>query len=170
MTPKQLSKAITDFLIFQDTDQPNAPRTGAERIKWFSEKWLEEQPEAASLTKISNSALMDACKTVVDGYEGDGMENMEIRDEVFYRECKSALAQSEQPEAPDQPCQTDYSQGYDDGIDAFKAELERRWRLINWGNLDYKASGEPVYIRLLKRLINTGFQDRLLNQLLNPKP
>lgn len=36
-------------------------------------------------------ALTEACKTVVDGYEGDGMEGMRNRDEVFYRECKNAL-------------------------------------------------------------------------------
>lgn len=35
--------------------------------------------------------LLEACKEVVKGYEGDGMENMHARDEVFYRECKQAV-------------------------------------------------------------------------------
>jgi hypothetical protein len=43
------------------------------------------------LFAISNSALIEGCKTVVDGYEGDGMENMKNRDEVFYEWCKRAL-------------------------------------------------------------------------------
>lgn len=37
------------------------------------------------------SQLEKACQTVVDGYEGDGMEGMRIRDEVFYETCKNAL-------------------------------------------------------------------------------
>ena len=32
-----------------------------------------------------------ACKTVVNRYELDGMENMNNRDEVFYKACKLAL-------------------------------------------------------------------------------
>ena len=43
------------------------------------------------LFAVSNSALIEGCKTVVDGYEGDGMENMQNRDEVFYEWCKRAL-------------------------------------------------------------------------------
>jgi hypothetical protein len=43
------------------------------------------------LFAVSNSALIEGCKTVVDGYEGDGMENMGNRDEVFYEWCKRAL-------------------------------------------------------------------------------
>lgn len=35
--------------------------------------------------------LLKAAQTVVDGYEGDGMEGMEIRDNCFYEECKKAL-------------------------------------------------------------------------------
>ncbi len=35
--------------------------------------------------------LLEACKTVVRGYEDDGMENMGIRDEVFYENCKAAI-------------------------------------------------------------------------------
>jgi hypothetical protein len=52
---------------------------------------LEVRKQLLLLFSVSNSALIGACKTVVDGYEGDGMENMQNRDEVFYRECKSAL-------------------------------------------------------------------------------
>ena len=52
---------------------------------------LEQADEILLLFSVSNSALIVACKTVVDGYEGDGMENMKNRDDVFYRECKSAL-------------------------------------------------------------------------------
>ena len=43
------------------------------------------------LFAVSNSALIEGCKTVVDGYEGDGMENMQNRDGVFYEWCKRAL-------------------------------------------------------------------------------
>lgn len=43
------------------------------------------------LFAVSNSALIDGCKTVVEGYEGDGMEGMRNRDEVFYEYCKRAL-------------------------------------------------------------------------------
>jgi hypothetical protein len=53
-------------------------------------------PETATnllldLFAVSNSALIEGCKIVVDGYEGDGMENMQNRDEVFYEWCKRAL-------------------------------------------------------------------------------
>lgn len=46
------------------------------------------------LFSASNSALIEACKIVVDGYEGDGMENMHNRDDVFYEYCKRALEHS----------------------------------------------------------------------------
>jgi len=40
---------------------------------------------------VSSSNMRKALETVVRGYEGDGMENMQIRDEVFYKTCKEAL-------------------------------------------------------------------------------
>jgi len=40
---------------------------------------------------VSSSNMRKALQTVVDGYESDGMENMRIRDEVFYKACKKAL-------------------------------------------------------------------------------
>lgn len=40
---------------------------------------------------ILDSAAISACKLVVDGYEGDGMENMQERDKVFYQHCKDAI-------------------------------------------------------------------------------
>lgn len=40
-----------------------------------------------------NKKLREACKTVVDGYESDGMEGMGTRDDVFYKYCKEALTQ-----------------------------------------------------------------------------
>lgn len=43
------------------------------------------------VTETFAERAIDACKTVVDGYEGDGMENMTTRDDVFYRMCKRAL-------------------------------------------------------------------------------
>lgn len=46
--------------------------------------------DAAKNMEIMNK-LIEACQTVVKGYEGDGMENMHERDHVFYRECKEAL-------------------------------------------------------------------------------
>ena len=49
--------------------------------------------EISRLYKIADRVkkLESACKIVVEGYEGDGMENMEIRDDVFYKYCKAAL-------------------------------------------------------------------------------
>lgn len=38
--------------------------------------------------------LLEACQTVVDGYETDGMENMQARDEVFYKSCKEAITKA----------------------------------------------------------------------------
>lgn len=51
----------------------------------------EATEKLLDLFSVSNSALIEGCKTVVDGYENDGMENMQIRDEVFYEWCKKAL-------------------------------------------------------------------------------
>jgi hypothetical protein len=51
----------------------------------------EATEQLLDLFAVSNSALIEGCKTVVDGYEGDGMENMQNRDEVFYEWCKRAL-------------------------------------------------------------------------------
>lgn len=51
----------------------------------------EATQQLLDLFAVSNSALIEGCKTVVDGYEGDGMENMQNRDEVFYEWCKRAL-------------------------------------------------------------------------------
>ena len=36
-------------------------------------------------------SLIDACNTIVKGYEDDGMENMSNRDDVFYETCKNAI-------------------------------------------------------------------------------
>ena len=36
-------------------------------------------------------SLIDACNTIVKGYEDDGMENMSNRDDVFYITCKNAI-------------------------------------------------------------------------------
>ena len=38
--------------------------------------------------------LLEACLTVVNGYETDGMEGMGNRDEVFYKFCKAAIAKA----------------------------------------------------------------------------
>jgi hypothetical protein len=40
---------------------------------------------------VSSSNTRKALETIVRGYEGDGMENMQIRDDVFYKTCKEAL-------------------------------------------------------------------------------
>ena len=53
----------------------------------------EATEQLLDLFAVRNSALIEGCKTVVDGYEGDGMENMQNRDEVFYEWCKRALEQ-----------------------------------------------------------------------------
>jgi hypothetical protein len=52
---------------------------------------IEAAQQVLDLFAVSNSALIEGCKTVVDGYEADGMEGMRNRDEVFYEWCKRAL-------------------------------------------------------------------------------
>ena len=52
---------------------------------------MEAKEQLLDLFAVSNSALIEGCKTVVNGYEDDGMENMQNRDEVFYEWCKRAL-------------------------------------------------------------------------------
>ncbi len=47
----------------------------------------EQLEKAEAMLKI----YKDAANTVVEGYEGDGMECMGIRDNVFYEECRKAL-------------------------------------------------------------------------------
>lgn len=42
-------------------------------------------------TKEREEKLIDACRTVKEGYEDDGMENMQERDYVFYEQCIKAL-------------------------------------------------------------------------------
>lgn len=44
----------------------------------------EAQQQLLDLFAVNNSALIKGCKTVIDGYEADGMEGMRSRDEVFY--------------------------------------------------------------------------------------
>ena len=41
--------------------------------------------------ELGENGLLEACKIVVSGYEGDGMEQMGVRDGVFYRHCKAAI-------------------------------------------------------------------------------
>ena len=53
---------------------------------------LEETiSEQSRLSVVVLSNMRKALKTVVDGYEGDGMEGMDIRDNIFYETCKEAL-------------------------------------------------------------------------------
>lgn len=40
---------------------------------------------------LDQSDCIRACQTVVFGYESNGMENMDTRDNVFYTVCKEAL-------------------------------------------------------------------------------
>ena len=65
-------------------------------------EWLEAEHkqlefqlrQKLSLSSISDEEiekLIDACKTVVNDYEGDGMEGMQTRDYVFYNKCKEAI-------------------------------------------------------------------------------
>jgi len=44
------------------------------------------------ISPIIERDCVEACKTVVESYEGDGMENMDNRDQVMYDTCKKALA------------------------------------------------------------------------------
>lgn len=67
----------------------------------FGSKWEEEMRvfeyahsswyDAALDVDRLTAALIDACQTVVDGYEMDRMEGMWRRDEIFYNACKDAL-------------------------------------------------------------------------------
>jgi hypothetical protein len=52
---------------------------------------VELVKESDSLQCVSDS-LEGACKTVIETYEGDGMELMNTRDHVMYRACKDAIA------------------------------------------------------------------------------
>lgn len=53
----------------------------------------EASEELFLLFSDANSSLIEGCRTVVEGYECDSMENMRNRDEVFYKWCKRALEQ-----------------------------------------------------------------------------
>lgn len=52
----------------------------------------QELQEKFSLYVVVSSNMRKALTTVVKGYEGDGMENMQIRDNVFYKVCKEAIS------------------------------------------------------------------------------
>jgi hypothetical protein len=51
MTTEQIVKAINDWIDFQNVDQPDAPRTGQERIEWFAKHWIEKNPSKSELLK-----------------------------------------------------------------------------------------------------------------------
>lgn len=51
----------------------------------------KELADLFSLHVVVSSNMRKALETVVKGYESDGMENMQIRDDVFYKTCKEAL-------------------------------------------------------------------------------
>jgi hypothetical protein len=50
-----------------------------------------EAYETVEKLKEENNELREACNTVVKGYEGDGMEQMNTRDHIFYKVCSTAL-------------------------------------------------------------------------------
>ena len=74
-----------------------------DRKKWLSESSIQDWVDADTIyvaekyanykNKLHKAApeLLEACIVVVEGYEGDGMENMERRDEVSYEYCKAAI-------------------------------------------------------------------------------
>jgi hypothetical protein len=47
--------------------------------------------------KAENAEFFAALKTIVEGYETDGMEGMMTRDEVFYNTAKAAIEKIETP-------------------------------------------------------------------------
>jgi hypothetical protein len=51
----------------------------------------KEKQERIKELEFWNKALRDAVSTVIDGYHLDGMENMGVRDHVFYDECCKAM-------------------------------------------------------------------------------
>ena len=64
------------------------------RLKSENKKLLLDKEELQykfSLYVVVSSNMRKALETVVKGYESDGMENMQIRDDVFYKTCKEAL-------------------------------------------------------------------------------
>jgi hypothetical protein len=50
---------------------------------------VEEHSNARLIASAPD--LLSACQSVVNGYEGDGMEQMGVRDETFYKVCKDAI-------------------------------------------------------------------------------
>jgi len=58
-------------------------------VEFNPDTTLSERAQIVGLIRALPE-LLDACKTVVDGYETDGMEQMMHRDEVFYKYCKAA--------------------------------------------------------------------------------
>lgn len=58
-----------------------------------SVKTMEEIATLYMAIASDKNECLQACKTVVEAYEDDGMENMEARDHVMYQACKKALAQ-----------------------------------------------------------------------------
>lgn len=71
------------------------PLTGWEEEDSFGciEDITSEVTHWLDLSKLSEKLekLIDACRTVKEGYEDDGMENMQARDHVFYEQCIKAL-------------------------------------------------------------------------------
>lgn len=56
------------------------------------EEYYQTKLKLSRLQSVAGTVeLREACQTVVKGYEEDGMEQMETRDEVFYSVCKNAL-------------------------------------------------------------------------------
>jgi len=50
--------------------------------------WINREGNARLICAVPD--LFEACAQVVHDYEGDGMENMQARDHVFYELCKKA--------------------------------------------------------------------------------
>ena len=61
-------------------------------LKIINDVFKEAETEQLTIGGVvSSSNMRKALETVVRGYESDGMENMQIRDDVFYKTCKEAL-------------------------------------------------------------------------------
>lgn len=59
--------------------------------KFKTDSEIIEETNANAQLIAAAPELLEACIEVVKGYEGDGMENMQARDEVFYKICKEAI-------------------------------------------------------------------------------
>jgi hypothetical protein len=85
MNQEKIIQAIAAYLENADWGWRLPASTSAEKIARELAAAI-----APHLKAGAGEQALKACKIVVDGYEGDDMENMSERDNLFFRECKKA--------------------------------------------------------------------------------